>query len=382
MSISTQTIDKLLKVKYANAVMEQSNTRVSPWHELIKGNGLSAGGKYYLQPIELGLNGGVGFSNETDLPNASDPILDEFKVDTKNLFGVFEITKKALKVNQTPEKMVNLLTNTMNGLVTSLRWNLSRSLEMDHTGVLGKVKTAVTNASSVVLDNVTYIMPGLVVSFYASGGSYVDSAKVINVARSTNTITLDKNVTVAQGGLVTIYKSYNLELTGLNDIFAKTGTIYGLNKTKYDVLLPTLKEVTGEITDADILDCINDCEDYHNVKIDYIRMSPDVEKAYLAYKQKNNLNVATLDIKGGYKEMSFNGKIPMVKSKFAPKGTLDCLDSTKFQMYSLGSGEFDNETGSILTRSAGQASYTGLYTMFTEQYCRTPGGMGRITVKE
>lgn len=379
MSISTETISKLLKVKYAPNVMEQANTKVSPWHELIKGNGISAGGKHYIQPIELGLNGGVGFSNEVDLPGASDPILEEFKVETKNLFGVFEITKKALKTNQSPEKIVNLLTNAMNGLVTSLKWNLSRSLEMDHSGVLGKVKSAVTASATVVLDSVQYVMPGLVVSFYSSEGSYVDSAKVINVARGTNTLTLSKNVTVAANAFVTIYKSYGMELTGLNDIFEKTGTLYGLDKSKYDILIPYVKE-ESEINDSVILDCINECEDYHNVTIDYIRMSPDVEKAYLAYKQKNNLNVASMEIKGGYKEMSFNGKIPMVKSKFAPAGTLDCLDSSKFQMYNLGQGEFDEETGSILSRTPGQASYTGLYTVFTEQYCRTPGGMGRIKI--
>lgn len=379
MPITMNTIGKLLKIKYASQVEAQANTNVSAWHELIKSNGLTAGGSYYLQPIELGLNGGVGFSNEVDLPNASDPILDEFKVETKNLFGVFGITKKVLKTNQTPEKVVNLLTNSMNSLVTSLRWNLSRSLEMDHTGVLANVAGTVNSASTVTLDSVQYLMPGLVVSFYTSDGAYTDSAKVINVERSTNKITLSKAVSVSENSMVTIYKSYGMELTGLNDIFSDAVVLYGLDKSKYDILKPTIKTST-EISDSVILDCINDCEDYHNVKIDYIRMSPDVEKAYLAYKQKNNLNVASMDIKGGYKEMSFNGKIPMVKSKFAPKGTLDCLDSTKFQMYKLGEGEFDDETGSILTRESGQASYTGLYTMFTEQYCRTPGGMGRIKI--
>ena len=379
MPITMNTIGKLLKIKYASQVEAQANTNVSAWHELIKLNGLTAGGKYYIQPIELGLNGGVGLSNEVDLPNASDPILDEFKVETKNLFGVFGITKKVLKTNQTPEKVVNLLTNSMNSLVTSLRWNLSRSLEMDHMGVLAKVAGAVNSASTVTLDDVQYLMPGLVISFYTSDGAYTDSAKVINVERSTNSITLSKAVSVSENSMVTIYKSYGMELTGLNDIFSKTGTVYGLDKSKYNILVPTINTVP-EISDSVILDCINDCEDYHNVKINYIRMSPDVEKAYLAYKQKNNLNVASMEIKGGYNEMSFNGKIPMVKSKFAPKGTLDCLDSTKFQMYKLGEGEFDDETGSILTRESGQASYTGLYTMFAEQYCRTPGGMGRIKI--
>lgn len=377
MPVSVQSIDKLLKIKYSNDVANGTNTNVGPWHEQIKNNGLTAGGKYYLQPIQLGMNGGVGFSDETTLPIAGTPMLEEFKVDTKNVFGVFGITLKSLKVNDTPEKIVNLLNREMTSLVEAIRWNLSRSLEMDSTGVLTTVKVAANATNVVTVNSTQYLMPGITVSFY-NDGVIVDSARIKNVDRATGKLTLTKAVTISDGALVTIYNSYNKELTGLNDIFKKTGKIYNLSRNDYSGLIPYIKAEAGAINDMLILDAINACEDNMPVKIDFIRASNDVVSAYIAHKQMQGLNVASLDIKGGYKTISFNGTIPIVKSKFAPEGTLDVLDSTTFQMYNLGKGEFDDTTGGIL-RPAADASFTGIYALFTEQYCRCPGGQGRIT---
>ena len=376
--ISIDSINTLLKIKYASEVAKDVNVKVGPWHEQINGNGLSAGGKYYLQPIQLGINGGVGFSDEYNLPESGTSLYDEFKVDTKNIYGVFNITKKALVTNHTPEKIVKYLTREMSSLVEALKWNMSRSLEMDSSGVLATVAGDVNATNKVVLNTVQFILPGLTVSFY-NGGAIVDSARIENVDRASKTITLDKTITLTSGCKMTVYKSYGLELTGLNDIFKTDGKIYNLDRSKYSGLVPYIKEDVGEISDMAILDAINSCEDNHNISINFIRASNDVISKYLAYKQKNSLNVASMDIKGGYTAISFNGTIPIVKSKFAAEGTMDLLDSKTFQMYNLGKGEFDSESGSILQRDSGKASYTGLYTLFTEQYCRCPGGQGRLT---
>lgn len=375
--ISIDSINTLLKIKYASEVAKDVNEKVGPWFEQIKGNGLSAGGKYYLQPIQLGINGGVGFSDEYALPEAATAIYDEFKVDTKNIYGVFNITKKALVTNNTPEKIVNYLTREMTSLVDSLKWNLSRSLEMQSSGILCTVTG--TSSETVTVDTVQYVLPGMMVSFYASG-ALLGSARIKEVDKSLKKLVFDASVKdlISVGCKITIYNSFGKELTGLNDIF-ESSVIYNLERSKYSGLKPYIKNEVGEISDMVILDAINACEDNHNISIDYIRASNDVVSKYIAYKQKNNLNVASLDIKGGYKTISFNGSIPIVKSKFAPEGTMDLLDSKTFQMYNLGKGEFDSESGSILQRDSGKASYTGLYTLFTEQYCRCPGGQGRLT---
>ncbi len=376
MSVSVQSIDKLLKIKYSNDVANGTNTMVGPWHEQIKNNGLTAGGKYYLQPIQLGMNGGVGFADEDTLPVAGTPLLEEFKVDTKNVFGVFGITLKALKVNNTPEKIVNYLNREMSSLVEAVRWNLSRSLEMDSSGILTTVNGGVNASNTVTVNSTQYLLAGLTISFY-NEGVLVDSARIKNVDRATKKLTLTKAVTISDGAQITIYNSYGRELTGLNDIFKKTGKIYNLSRDDYSGLIPYIKEEAGAINDMLIMNAINECEDNMPVKIDYIRASNDVVSAYIAHKQMQGLNVASLDIKGGYKTISFNGTIPIVKSKFAPAGTLDVLDSKTFQMHSLGKGEFDDTTGSIL-RPTDKAAFTGVYALFTEQYCRCPGGQGRI----
>lgn len=377
--IQTSTIDKLLKIQYSNTVADQIGHKVSEWHEQIKGNVKSAGGKEYYQPIRLSLNGGVGFSNEVDLPGEASAHLESFKLTTKNIFGTFGISLKALRTDSTPEKIVKLLNDEMDTLVKSVNYHLARSLEMKSDGVLCKVANALATAGTTLsVDNTQFIEDGMVISIY-TGTVKNHDVRVKYVDHSAKTLTLESAVTAAKGDVITNIGSLNQEFTGFGDIFSTTGTIYGLNKENFKRLIPYMKTSAGAISDLLILDMINECEKRSGVKIDFLNCSYDVITKYLQMKQANSMNVATMEIKGGYTTMTFNGMIPMVKSRFAPEGTMDVLDSKTFSMYNLGKGGFVDEAGGILQQLPGKASFAGTYAMFSEQYCCVPGGQGRLS---
>lgn len=372
------TIDKLIKIKYAPSVADQIRLQVSEFYEMVNRNKRSAGGKEYLQPIKLSLNGGAAFSSETELPQSATSLLDEFKVATKNIYGTFEISEKALAADATAERIVSLLNTQMDDLVTSLKYHIARSMEGHSSGKLCTVNAGVTASAKVTVDDTRLLEDGMIISFYTGSVSNGD-ARIISVDHATKTLQLDKVVTVAKGDIITNYHSLGKEFTGLEDIFSETGNLYGLDKTKYPRLIAYHKKNAGAINDMLILDAINDVEMHKGTRIDYINASFDVVTQYLEYAKQNSMNVATMDIQGGYKTMSFNGIIPIVKSRFAPSGTMDLLDTKTFSMVNLGEGGFVDREGHILHRVDNAMAYRGVYAKYSELYCNVPGGQGRIS---
>ncbi len=377
--ITTKSIEQLLKYKYADSVADQVGVKVSEFFEKIKSHQKAAGGKEFIQPIKLSLNGGVGFSNETDLPGSATAALDNFKVVTKNIFGVLNISVKSMRANNTPEKIVNLLNNEMDDLVRSVKYHKARAMEGSESGVLTTVAAAVTTASnSITVDDTRLLEDGMVISLYTGTAKNCD-ARIKSIDHATKKLTLDTAITAAKGDLITNVNSLNAEYTGLADIFSATGKIYGIDKKDYPRLVAYQKGTAGAINDMLILNAIADCERRSGTTIDFINCSYDVISKYVDYKQKNSVNVSTIDIEGGYKSLSFNGLIPMVKSRFAPAGTMDLLDTSVFQILQLGKPGFVQETGNVLESVPGKAALVGTFADFSELYCSVPGGQGRLT---
>ncbi len=379
MSLTVQTVDKLLKVKYDDTLADQMGVGVSELYAQVDKNNKSTGGRELIQPIKLSLNGGVGFSNEIDLPGSATAHLDNFKVVTKNIYGVLAISLKALKANNTPEKIVNLLNNEMDDLVRSVRYHTARAMEGKSSGVLCTIGAAVTASASLTVDDTRLLEDGMVISIYTGSAKNCD-VRIKSVDHSKKTLNLESAITAAKGDVITNINSLNQEFTGLGDIFSTTGNLYGLSKTDYPRLIPYMNTAAGAISDTMILSAINDCERRSGTKIDFINAAFDVISKYVEYKQKNSVNISTMDIEGGYKSLSFNGMIPIVKSRFAPDGTMDILDTSTFRMVTLGGkGGFVDEDGSILQRVPGKAEFVATYAKFSELYCNVPGGQGRIS---
>lgn len=378
MSVTVQSIEKLLKYKYADTIADQVGFKVSELHEKIKSHQKAAGGSQFIQPIKLSLNGGVAFSNETDLPDSATAALDNFKVTTKNIFGVLMITLKALRANGTPEKIVNLLNTEMDDLVRSVRFHKARAMEGMESGALATVGAGVTDANTITVDDTRLLEDGMVISLY-TGTTKKGDARIKSIDHAGKKLVLDATVTVAKGDVITNVNSLGQEYTGLGDIFNGTSTIYGVDRKNYNRLVAYQKANAGAINDIMILDAISDCEHKSGTSIDFINCAYDVISKYVDYKQKNSVNVATMDIEGGYKSLSFNGLIPMVKSRFAAAGSMDLLDTSVFQMLQLGKPGFVQETGKILEAVPGKAAFVGTFADFSELYCSVPGGQGRLT---
>lgn len=86
-----------------------------------------------------------------------------------------------------------------------------------------------------------------------------------------------------------------------------------------------------------------------------------------------------MEIKGGYKALSFNG-IPVVADRFCPAGTLYMLNTDDFCLHQLCDWQWlENEDGKILKQIAGKPVYTATLVKYAELVCSRPFGQGMLT---
>jgi hypothetical protein len=379
MNFDITAVNALLKEKVAPQVANQISDNISPFYDEIKNNTIAGGGKGYFEPIQLGINGGVAFSGEVNTPEAQVNPLDRFKVDTKNLFGVMGITEKLLRQGNA-ESIVNHFGWESQKLVESIKFNKKRAIEGGSDGTCALADGAVDDDYDVVVDNTNRLEVGMFVTFYdAATKAKITTHEIKKIDEDTLTITLATKVSCGDGDIITNVDSYGLELTGLNDIFKNNNTIYGIDRTDISALHPYIKANFGAVSDEGINLAIQRIEGRRNVKINFILMAYDVQNFYMAYTKGVGQFVQSLELKGGFKTISFNGIIPMVSSRFAPNGQMDLLDTKTFKFVELGTPSFMNTGNGILDKIQNAAAYQATFCDFTELYCNKPGGQGRLT---
>ena len=106
-------------------------------------------------------------------------------------------------------------------------------------------KIASATGNTVTVDNVNYLMEGMVIDIMHSGSviSGYGGRRITNINRSTKVVTFDgASITsgdIVANDIITIQGSYNQELTGLDAIFDSTvTTLYGVTRSGSDFLKP------------------------------------------------------------------------------------------------------------------------------------------------
>ena len=115
MAVNLTSADSALKSVYLDVVSEQLNYNVSPFFAAIKHSTNDVWGKEVRKLAQHGLSGGIGAGTEDgDLPSASANRYDQFVSTLKNLYGVIEISDKAIRASEhNSGAFVNLLNAEM-----------------------------------------------------------------------------------------------------------------------------------------------------------------------------------------------------------------------------------------------------------------------------
>lgn len=384
--VSMTTADQALKTVYLGAISQQMNTEVNPLLAKIKQSTEDVWGKDVKRLVQYGVNGGVGAGTETgDLPAAGGNNYKQLTTTLKNLYGTISLSDKAIRASQNNAgAFVNLLTAEMDGLVKASSFNFGRMLFGDGTGVLATVEGI--SGLQITLNSVKNLAVGMTVDFKdPSTGETITGAnarRIIDVDPDNKTIEVSGAIltssTVPAGTIIAVQGSYGRELTGLGAIFKKTGTIYGVDRSKNKWLVPYIKEEVGEISEAEIQKAIDHIEENTGGKINFIVCSSGVKRAFQNHLATFRRNTDVMELAGGYKAISYNG-IPIVSDRFCPEGTMYLLNTDDFTLHQLCDWKWlESEDGKVLKQIAGTPTYTATLVKYADLICTKPCGQAML----
>ncbi len=381
--VTLTNADSALKSVYLDVVSNLLNTKVNPFMGMIEKKESDVYGKEIIKIAPFGLNGGVGAGDESGaLPRSGNNGYMKFVSTLKNLYGNIEISDKALRASaNNAGAFVNLLNAEMEGLMESSVFNFGRMLFGDGTGKLATVTEKKT--FSFVVDSVKNLVEGQVLDFYKSDKTIIPELKgsrIVKINRATKEVSLDNIMSIsllAAGAFMTIQNSYEKEITGLEAIFAETGSLYGLDKATSEFLNPT-KVTTDTISEDIIQEVIDDLEENTGSEIDYIVCSHKMRREYQKSLAANYRNVNTIELDGGFKAVSFNG-IPVVADRFVADDTMYLLNSKDFELHQLCDWQWlEGDDGRVIKQKAGYPAYEATLVKYADLMCAKPSGQAKI----
>ena len=386
MAINLTTADSALKTYYLDAITEQLNFNVNPFLAQIKQSTKDVYGKEVKKLITYGINGGIGAGTEDGaLPKSGNNNYQYMVSTLKNLYGTIEISDKAIRASENNTgAFVNLLEAEMEGLIKASSFNFSRMLFGDGSGVLCKIAT-IENGVVMTMDTTKNLRVGMIVDLRYPGGSIVEGleGRKIIAIRSDNHFVVDANVTcgnIIEGGKVTIQNSLNNEITGLERIFSNDYVdIYGVNKVDNPWITPYRMDSVGDVTEIKIQSAIDEIEKRSGETPNMIICSWGVRRAIQRMFTLGSRIVDTVELKGGYKAISYNG-IPIVVDRHCPEGCLYLLNTDFFELHQLCDWQWlSDDDGKVLKQVPGKPTYMATLVKYAELMCSKPSAQGLMT---
>ena len=390
--ITLDTAQNALKTIYLEAISNQLNKQVDPVFSMIKQSSADVYGRNIIKLVPIGLNGGIGAGDEAGaLPESSDSRYVNFTTSLKNLYGMIEISDKAIRASANDEgAFVNLLAAEMDGLHQSSKFNLSRMFYGDGSGELGKSITAIDNSNkTMTVTNIYPFAEGMLLDFYNNNvlDANMTGVLVTQVDVAGKKVYLDKvSATFTSTNManytVCVQGSKDKELSGLGKLFDENSDLYGLTRANYAFLNPYTHAFTSskETFDETFLQQQLDAVEYRsNYQPNVIVCGGDVYYTVMGLFSTYSRNVDTMHMAGGVKSVTFCG-IPVLRNRFESEKNIMLLNTDHFTLHQLCDWEWlTNNDGSILKQKEGYATYSATLVKYADLICNRPNAQGLIT---
>ena len=382
MAVNLTNADNALKTVYLDVITEQLNNNANAFLAAIEKSTEDVFGKDVKKLVIHGLNGGVGAGTEDgNLPKADGNKYLQLTSTLKNLYGVIEISDKAIRASENNSgAFVSLLNAEMDGLIKSSVYNFNRMLFGNGDGKIANYDGALDN--SLIIDNFKNVFEGMYIDVYDKNNTLVvGGAKIIAVEKSNNVIRIDSTIAsgATESGYIVMQGSKNKEITGLGAIFDEGRyELYGVEKYSNDWMNPSITKNTGAITEEKIQKMLDDIEEKSGSQTNLIICSWGVRRALMKLFAENKRFVNTVELQGGFKAISYNG-IPIVVDKFCPKGTMYFLNTDHFALHQLCDWQWlEGDDGKVLKQIPGKPVYTATLVKYAELLCSCPCGQGML----
>ncbi|MBE7061222.1 MAG: phage major capsid protein [Clostridiales bacterium] len=384
MAVNLTNADSVLKSTYLDAVSEQLNFNTNPFLAVIEQTSNDVWGKDVKKAIIKGINNGVSAGDEDgNLPAADKTNYYQMTATLKNLYGVIEISDKAIRASENNAgAMVNLLNSEMENLIKASKYHFGRMLFGEGNGKLVDIDMA--DDENVYVSNTENVEKGMIVDIVGESGNVIVSGIEIKNVDSEGGVILNysgslQGMGVGQGCYLSKHGMVGKELTGLGAIFGNQQYLYGIDTIANPWIKPYKKTGVGAIDEIDIQTAIDEIEKRSGGEVDFIICSWGVRRALQKAFSANKIALPTMELAGGFKAMSYNG-IPIVVDRFCPQGTMYLLNSKDFALHQLCDWQWlSDDDGRVLKQIPGKPVYTATLVKYAELMCSRPNGQGMLT---
>jgi len=371
----------------------QLNDETSAFFAMIDKGSQGVTGKEIKMALRHGRSGGFGNrADDATLPTPNPRKTKTAVWETKNLFCDFQISDKTIEASKNDAgAFANLLTTDMEDCKTEAQFHVGRQCAGTTAGLMATLTgnsaydAGPPKTLTFTVDNGMFLSEGMYIDIYngASAISGATEVEVLSVDDSGSTVTVvvgvasDISANVLSTHCIYLAGNYGLEMTGIGDVLSTSGTLYGLSKTTYPWLKPQVKNLGGEIADNSMQTIVHQIESRSGCKVDFIQCALGVERAYGDYLEANKQAVNTIDLKGGYKALSFKG-IPLIGCRFVGAGRMELLDTKVWKLYDMGDFHWLNQDGTILRSVSRKPVWEGTLARYCDLGCKVPKGQGLI----
>lgn len=387
--IDFTTANNALKTVYLGVVSDILNLKTNPLYAKIKQSTKGVYGKEIKVLAPMGVNGGICATSETgSLPKTSDGNYVNLTSTLKNLYGVIEISDKAVRASQSSSgAFVNLLNDEMERLIEASAYNLSRMLYGNGTGLLTEIKGISTDKKTLTVEKIAPFIEGMVIDIYDQATEALDSNgigfRVVSVDRASKKVTLDKQVTISEvekGGYhFVVQSSLNNEITGIEALFDNNvTTLYGLAKATYPLVKGYVKANFGAMSEVGVIAEMDNVESISGGTPNFITASTKARRKLQGVFITAKKPIQTMVVEGGFKAIDFYG-VPFISDKFIDDDLMYLLNTDNFIMHQLCDWEWmSDEGGNVLTQKTGYAAYSATLVKYADLICNTPNAQCKV----
>jgi hypothetical protein len=386
MAVGTSTLttaSNSLKTLFEAPIVKQINEDSGPVFKAVKKKPKQVVANEFVITLEYGRHGGIGARGENDdLPTPSARFGEQGRVAPKNLYGRIALTEKLLLgARDNRMAFADEFTRQMKNIATDANDMMRRNFCSDHYGIMGTVSAAVTAGATItVTDKIETFYEGQVIDILTPPSTYsVTAAQIINVDRVAGRFTLDRNVTVTAGQVITLTGNYGNELTGLSEILTVDSVLYTIDRSQNKWFNPTVLDKTsvGGFDSMWLKRAIDSIGDNTGETPKFFVCDHEVEDAYVEEQLTYKRNVDYKTIDGGYNVLEYRG-IPISAEKYFPGGQMALLTLDNLEFARLADWHWMDDDGKVLSRIKDKPAYEATLTCYAELLCEKPGANALI----
>ena len=348
-------------------------------------------GRKFVFPVRFGVGEGQGNRAENaTLPSEGFGTYDQAYGNVRFQYGSLYISGPAIEATEGGKAtFASALKQSLKDTRDGYRLETHRQSWGDGSGTLALVNGAASSTIQTVdspygltydtgsleaSQNVRAFRKNMVVLFKTTG-----AVRTVSAVNGDSTITLDSTISTTDNeeiirGDSTALNNEDLEFYGISKAVMATGTYYGIARAGEPGWQSNLIDMDGEPLDEDMLQYAMDIAEIHGDGVSTPNLLISEHKArrlYVALLQEQKRFVNTLDLKGGFKGLDFNG-VPWVVDKMCPPQRVYFLNMADFVWFVMKQIGWIQRDGSVLKWVDQKDAYRAVLASYRNIACKQP----------